>query len=326
MTKFIELISFWLNAARVHTVPTSLMSWLFPFIFGFADGGNTFFGLLALIGILAVHLGVNLLDDVYDYYMESKSTTSFKSFNKRKGKCTYMLEGRATLLQTVWVTLGLFFIASLIGVYLTTICGWQVLAIALVTACLCLFYPVSTKFGLGEITVGIVYAPLLCLGTYFVMTRSFSLEVLVISISTGLLTVGLLHTSTMLDYDFDIENKKITLCTFVGNKKNALIAQGFLMFFAYLNIIIWVVIGLLPKIMLLSLLTIPTSISLYKLLLLHIKDPEIVVPLRFWMGPMENWDNIVKNKMDTYMIKFLLARNVMMIFTVFICIAKIISK
>lgn len=328
MTKFIKLISFWLNAARIHTIPTSLMSWLFPFIFAYTDGGNVYLGLLALVGVLSAHLGVNLLDDVFDYYMERKrpDSTSGMSFNKKKGKCKYMIEGKTTLFQTFCVTLGLFFIASIIGIYLTVVCGWQVLAITIIAGILCLFYPVSTKFGLGEITVGIVYAPLLCMGTYFVMTQSFSLEVLLISISTGLLTVGLLHTSTMLDYDFDVENKKITICTLVGKKENAVIAQGIIMLVAYINIIICVLVGFLPAIMLLCLLTIPTSISLYRQLLLHMKNPEATVRKTFWMGPMENWDHFVKNKMDTYMIKFLLARNVMMIFTVFICIAKIISK
>lgn len=328
MTKLTKLICFWLNAARIHTLPTSFLSWLFPFIFGFTDGGNIIFGLLAMIGVLSVHLGVNLLDDVYDYYVESKraSSKSEMSFNKRKGKCRYMIEGGATLKQTIFVTIGLFSIASMIGLYLTVECGWQVLVITIIAAISCIFYPFSTKFGLGEITVGIVYAPLLCLGTYFVMTKSFSLEVLLISISTGLLTVGLLHTSTMLDYDFDVKGKKITLCTLVGNKINAVIAQGIIMLLAYLNIILLVEARILPKIMLISLLTIPISVNLYKLLLLHIKNPEITVPRTFWMGPMENWDTIVENKMDSYMIKFLLSRNVMMIFTILICVAKVISK
>lgn len=327
MKKLMKSIYFWLNAARLHTAPTSLLSWLFPFIFGAIDGGNIALGLLAMIGIVSAHLGVNLLDDVYDYSMESKrvSTKLEMSFNKRKGKCRYMLEGGATLKQTIFATISLFSVASIIGLYLTIECGWQVLVITIIAAISCIFYPFSTKFGLGEVTVGIVYAPLLCLGTYFVMTKSFSIEVLLISISTGLLTVGLLHTSTMLDYDFDVKGKKITICTLVGNKENAVIAQGVIMALAYLNIILWVVAGILPKIMLISLLTIPTSISLYKLLLLHIKDPEITVSRTFWMGPMENWKAIVENKMDSYMIKFLLSRNVMMIFTLLICIAKVIS-
>lgn len=328
MRKFIDTANFWLDAARVHTIPTSFLSWLFPFIFGLTDGGNVFFGILALIGIISVHLGVNLLDDIFDYYFEKKRSSANNTipFNTQKGKCRYLVNGSTTLMQTILVTLGLFSLASVIGIFLTLMCGWQVILIASITACLCLFYPFATKFGLGELTVGIVYAPLLCLGTYFVMTKTFSLEVMIISISTGLLTVGLLHTSTFLDYDFDVKTKKITICTIVGNTHNAVIAQGIIMLLAYLNIIIAVLLDYLPKTMLLSLFAIPTSINLCKLMLLHIDNPKIVIPRTFWMGPMENWDDIVKNNLDSFMIKFLLARNVMLIFTVFICIAKIISE
>lgn len=326
--KISTTILFWFNAARGYSIPISVMSWSVPFIFGLTDGGNIFYGLLALIGIVAVHLGSNLFDDVIDYYLEKKRITQGlnTTFNFQKGKCQYILDDKASLIQTLFVSLGLFSFALFLGIFLTFTCGLTVLALILATAILCLFYPVLTYFALGEFIVGIVFAPMLYLGTYFVMTKSFSLEIMIISISTGLLTVGLLHTHTFMDYDFDAKNKKKTLCALVGSKKNAVIAQGVMMILAYLNIIVAVLIGFLPKVMLLSLLTIPTSVSLCKLMMLHIDNPEVVVPRTFWMGPMENWDNIVKNNMESFMIKFLLARNVMLIFTVFICIAKIISE
>ncbi len=321
-------IIFWLNAARLHTVPTSFMSWLVPFIFGATAGGNIYKGILALFGIVSVHLGVNLLDDIYDYSKEIRASKSNNElpFNKQKGKCAYLLSGEATLKQTIGVTVSLFTFACTIGAYLTFTCGWQILFIAGITSVLCLFYPISTKFGLGEITVGIVYAPLLYSGTYFVMTQTFSIEILIISISTGLLTVGLLHTSTMLDHDFDITNNKITICTIVGNKYNAVIAQGVLLLGAYLNILIAVMQKWISPIMMLSFLSIPTSVYLIKLLLLHIKSPNELPQRNFWMGPIENWDKLVNSGMAAYMVKFLLARNVMFIFTVYICIAKIITE
>lgn len=328
MSKLFERIVFWLEAARLHTIPTSFMSWLFPFIFGLSDGGSLIRGLLALAGIVSVHLGVNLFDDVLDYYREEKKANGapITSFDKAKGKCWYLLEGKTTLLKTFVVTMGLFGFASLIGIYLLIVCGWPVCAIAAITAVLCLFYPFSTKFGLGETTVGIVYAPLLCLGTYFVMTGKFSIEVLLISISTGLLTVGLLHTSTMLDYDFDIDAKKITICTIVGNKHNAVLAQIIIILLAYLNIIAAVIFHKTTPIMLITLLTIPTAYNLIRVLNVHMEAPEQKIERTFWMGPLENWNKIVKKNLDTYMIKFLLARNVMFIFTTLVCIAKIISE
>ncbi len=328
MQKIFDTISFWFNAARGYSIPISVMSWAVPFIFGLADNGNITNGLLAFIGIVMVHLGVNLFDDVIDYYFEKKKIDKglAPDFNVQKGKCKYILDGKTTPLITLWVALGLFSTASLIGLYLTYVCGWQVLAIALATAFLCLIYPVMTYFAMGEFIVGIIFAPMLYFGTYFVMTKSFSLEMMIASISTGLLTVGLLHTHTLMDYDFDKDNNKKTLSSLAGSKKNAVIVQGIIMFLAYANILISVWLGFLPKVMILTFLALPTAISLYNLLMLHIKDPSIVVKRRFWMGPMENWETIVKNNTESFMIKFLLARNVMLVFTIFLCLAKLISE
>lgn len=320
-------IVFWFNAARGYSIPISVMSWAVPFIFGLTDKGSLLNGILAFIGIVLVHLGANLFDDVIDYYSEKRKIAKglASSFNVQKPKCKYIIDGKATHLQTLWVTLGLFSIASAIGLYLTYTCGWPVLAIAVATAILTLLYPVLTYYAMGEIIVGIVFAPMLYYGTYFVMTKSFSPEIMVISISTGLLTVGLLHAHTFMDYDFDVKNNKKTLSALVGSKKNAVIAQGVIMFLAYLNILVGIYLNLLHKTMLLTFLSIPTSVSLYNLLMLHIKDPNIVVTRRFWMGPMENWETFVKNNTESFMMKFLLARNVMLIFTILVCMAKIIS-
>lgn len=330
MNKLSERVIFWFNAARGYSSPISILSWSVPFVFGISAGGNSFYGILALIGIVLVHLGVNLFDDVIDYYLEQRNIrigkSSVDSLNLQKGKCQYIIEGIATLLSTLLVALSFFAVAVIIGTYLTLMCGWPVVAIVLLTGILCILYPVLTYFALGEFVVGFIFAPMLYMGTYFVMTKSFSLEIMLISISTGLLTVGLLHTHTFMDYDFDLKNNKKTLCALLGTKDRAVTAQGVILLLAYLNIVICVLLALIPKTMLLTLFSIPTAVSLYKLLRLHVEDPEIVVKRRFWMGPMENWESIKKNNLESFMIKFLLARNVMMVFTIFVCIAKILSE
>lgn len=329
MNKLLKRIIFWFNSARGYSSPTSIMSWCVPFIFGLSVKGNIYYGILALIGIVFVHLGVNLFDDVVDYALEMKRVKSGKSstgnLNLQEGKCKYIIDNRATLLQTLFVSLTLFLISLLIGAFLTVKCGFTVVWIVLITAILCVLYPILTYFALGEFIVGFTFAPMLYLGTYFVMTKSFSLEIMLISISTGLLTVGLLHTHTFMDYDFDIKNNKKTLCSILGSKEKAIIAQGIIMFLAYINIIICVLLKLVPFSMLLTLLSIPTAVSLYKVLKIHAKNPKEKIERTFWMGPMENWDNIVKNNLEGFMLKFLLARNVMMIFTMLVCISKILA-
>lgn len=326
--KIFNTISFWLKAARVHTMPMSFMSWLVVFCWAIKRGGNIFFGILALFGVMLAHLGVNLIDDYFDFKREVgtiKSSDEKKSIKMQKGKCKYLIDGEATLNQTLFVVFVYFGLAALIGLYLLISCGWQVAAIAGIGAIFCLSYPFLSYLGLSEFAVGMTFAPLLFAGTSFVMLGYLSKVILLLSISTGLLTVGLLHTHALMDYDFDIKDKKKTLCTILGSKKAALDALGLMMAGAYINIGVGVVLKIFPPATLITFLTIPLAVALYKLMDLNIKSPDVVPERKPWMGPMENWEEITKNNAQNFMLKFYISRNIMMFFTVLLCAAILIS-
>lgn len=326
--KFLNTIWFWLKAARVHTMPMSFMSWLVVFCWAVKIGGNIFLGVLALIGIMLAHLGVNLIDDYFDYKSEVgtiKSSEEKKNIKMQKGKCQYLIDGRATLNQMLLVIVIYFGLASLIGLYLLVVCGWPVAAIALVAAVFSLLYPYLTYWGLSEFAVAINFGPLLFAGTSFVMLGNISSDILLLSISTGLLTVGLLHTHALMDYDFDIKDNKRTLCTVLGSKQKALNALGLMMAIAYVNMAVGVWFKLFPAMTLLTLLTMPLAVVLYNLLKLSILKPEIIQERKFWMGPMENWDEIKANNAQNFMLKFYISRNLMMFFTLLLCLGLLID-
>ncbi len=321
-------IIFWLKAARVHTMPMSFMSWLVVFCWAVKNGGNILYGILALLGVRLAHLGVNLVDDYFDFKREVKTIKSSdekKSIKMQKGKCKYLIDGEATLNQTLLVVCVYFGLASLIGLYLLINCGWQVALIAGVAAILCASYPFLTYCGLSEFAVGMTFAPLLFAGVSFVMLGYISKDIMLLSISTGMLTVGLLHTHALMDYDFDIKDNKKTLCTVSGSKINALLLLGLMMAAAYLNIFIGVWLGKFPALSMITFLTIPLAITLYDLMKLGIEYPEIIPERKFWMGPMENWDTIIKNNAQNFMMKFYISRNIMMFFTILLCLSIILG-
>jgi len=321
--RFLNTIVFWLKAARVHTLPMSFMSWLVVFCWAVVRGGNVFFGVLALIGVMFAHLGVNLIDDYFDFKREVgtiKSSEEKKSIKMQKGKCKYLIDGKATLNQALMVVFIYFGLASLIGLFLLIFCGWQVALIAIIAAVFCLLYPYLTYWGLSEVAVGMTFAPLLFAGTSFVMLGYISRDILLLSISTGLLTVGLLHTHALMDYDFDIEDKKKTLCTILGSKKASLIALGLMMAGAYVNIAVGVLLGMFPLATILTFITIPLAVVLYKLMKLNIEHPEVVPERKPWMGPMDNWEEIKVNNAQSFMLRFYISRNIMMFFTILLCI------
>lgn len=326
--KLIKQIYFWLKAARLHTMPMSLMSWLVVFCWAFGLGGKIFNGILALFGIMLAHLGVNLIDDYFDYKSELNEDGKLNedmSVKRQKGKCRYLVDGQVTLKQTGYVVFIYFAMASLIGLYLLVDCGWQVAAISAIAGIFCLLYPFLTYWGLGEFAVGLLFGPLLFAGTSFVMLGTVPFELLILSISTGLLTVGLLHTHALMDFDFDIKYNKKTLCTALGSKKKSLWALDLMMFFAYANIIFGIIFKKFDPVLLLTLLSAPLAFALHFLMEEWIKAPNVKPQKKFWLGPMENWNEIVANGAESFMLKFYVSRNIMMFFTLLLCIGLLLS-
>ena len=331
--KIIKNLNLFYRAARGYSLPMSVFSWSVPFIFGTVDGGKISYGILALIGILFAHLGVNLFDDFADFLIAKRKVKSQSDYSKilQKGKCSYLFDGSLTILQLLLLIIVCFTLALIIGVFLTLKTGIIVVYVMLTTAILGCLYPFLTYIALGEITVGIIFAPLLYIGVYYVMTKSFSFELLPLAFSTGLLTVGLLHAHMFFDYDFDKKNNKITLCSLAKSKQNAVNNQALIMYIAYANIVLFSSLGLifekiLSPIYLLTILSIPTATVLLKLMEKDVLGQETEIKPNILYGYLGNLDLYEKIGNKNFMIKFLVARNVMVEFTFLLCIAKIISE
>jgi len=255
-----QKIIFWLKAARVYTMPMTIMSWAIVFVWALSDGGNILLGLLTLLGILSAHLGTNLFDDYLDY------KKGVENIQNLKEKCWYIKSGEATLRQTLAVVAMYFGLAALIGLYLTIKVGIGVAVIAFAAGILCLFYSPCTYIGLGEVLVGLLFSPFLFLGTYYVMTHSFSRELMFVAISTGILVVAVLYTHMLIDYDSDKQDNKITLCRLTGSKQNAFKWLVIMTSTAYLNIIFLVAFHFLPTKFLLVFLSVPLLNKLWNLM------------------------------------------------------------
>ena len=316
MQKVLNNIIFWLKASRVHSLPMAFMSWLVVFCFAIKDGGSLLNGLLALVGILFAQLGVNLGDDYVDYISNAGTIQA-----RQKGKCEYLLDGSVSIEQVLRVVILYFSIAFIIGVYLTFSCGWQPAAIAFVAGIICLLYPRLTYFGFGELAVGLTFAPLLFMGTYFVMCKEFSIIPVLVSISTGLLTVILLHVHTLMDYDFDIKENKKTLCAILGTKMKAFYALIFMLFLVYINILILILFNFLSLKFLIVFLTLPMSVGLIVLMKKFVEGDTITLSKKWWMGPIDQWRDIEKKNAQNFMVRFYLARNLMGAFSFLVCVA-----
>lgn len=320
-------ISTFLIAGRTYSLQISITSWMVPFIYAAIKGGNIKYGLIALLGIILLHIATNMFDDIIDYSLEKRKIDKGqnKKFNFQSGKCICIFNGTMPLKNYIYVSLTLFVCAFLIGLYFLQIYGLELLYIIIPTIILCLLYPVLGSFGFGEIIVALIFSPLLYLGVFYVMTGYFSTDILLLSISTGLLTVAVLHTHMLLDYKIDETNRKTTLCRLCKSQKNAYMLLCLIIVSAYINIIICYLLGKLNIYYFITFLSLPTAFSLLKVMYTHIKNPEEKIKTNIFMGNLKAVEKVPENQKN-FILKFILVRNLVSSFTILLCISIIITE
>lgn len=293
---FFEKVRFWLFVSRAFSLPMSFFAWMVAFIFALFHAGSLFYGLLALIGVLFGHLGVNLFDDYLDYRLHLKTQKPLY-----EGKCEYLKDGSITLERLFDAVMVCFSISIFIGLYFYLVYGVAILFIAGFTALLSLFYPRATFYGLGEITVGVMFGPLLMLSVYYVMCGVFSPELFGISISVGILTVLLTAVHSFMDFKRDLFMDKKTLCTVMASPLKSLVLIEFLTLLAFFNIVFLVFQQVFEPVFLITLFAVFPAILLFVNLSKHLETMEFLP------------ENYFKNLIS--------ARNVCVIFNLLLIVA-----
>lgn len=306
MGSFFKKVSIFFTACRGYSIPTSFMSWIVPFLYAATSQSNRFFGLIALLGILSLHLGTNIFDDAIDYTIAKRKIEKGeqKDFNFQSGKCIYIFNGDLSLKHYYIIAFILFLIALVVAIFFFSIYGFELLKILVPSAILCLMYPILGSLGLGEILVAIIFSPLIYMGVYFVMTGLYSTEVLILSISTGFLVVSVLHNHMLMDYKIDEQSRKMTLCRLCKTPQNALILLAIFITLAYINLLFWITTGKLHICYLLPFITIPIGVKLIKI--------------------MKEY-TFSKNH-EIFLSNFLLVEKLLSSFTLLLCISIVVDK
>jgi len=206
----------WLLAMRPRTLPAAAA----PVIVGSAMAyyENAFRllpALSALAGALLLQIGANLANDVFDYQKGADNT-------KRLGPTRVTQSGMLSPNEVkagMWLTFGL---AALIGVYLTLVSGWPVIAIGLAAIAAAILYtggpfPYGYR-GLGEVFVFLFFGLAAVAGTYYVQAVRISWSAIIASIPMGLLIVAILVVNNLRDLSTDRASGKMTLAVQLGER------------------------------------------------------------------------------------------------------------
>jgi 1,4-dihydroxy-2-naphthoate octaprenyltransferase len=328
-----DIIRFWIKNARIQALPQSVLPAILAFCLAIPFPGFSLpLGILGILGVIFGHLGLNLFDDYFDY---KKKKTDYRDemvhegFRARIGKCQYLTSGATTIGKLLIACCIFSAIALLVGFIILYYRGQGILYFMILTAILGISYsgaPLRLSYhGFGELLIGFVFGPLVMTGTFYAACGTINMMIILISIPVGLLVANILYVHSMLDYEPDKKIGKNTLAVLISNKKIMLFALAIILFMPYLIITFGIIIGHLSPLFSFIALTLPMAISLFRMMIVYIKNPEQKFSPRIWMGPMSNWTRIQAAGIDWFMIRWYLARNLLSSFCFIVMLMSFIA-
>ena len=312
-----------LECSRAFSLPMTIMSWLVVFTFSALGTGNIWYGLLSLVGICLTHLAANILDDFFDYKSLIKQVGFDKQEylkNSQKTKCRYLISGMVKVQDILLIARIYLLIACLIGFYLFLKCGVGVIYFTIIGGIITFIYSFMSKIKLSEFAIAIIYGPAIFGGVYYVMTKTYSWEVFLLSVPTMLVTVILLYIHTIMDFKFDKYENKKTIANSFETPSHSLIVLKWLLICAYLSVVLLCIFDILDWQVFLVYATIPLAVDLYKSMKEYALNPESVPEKKWYHFPMENMMNA-----PNFMTRIYQSRNLMIYFSLFLCIAIVCS-
>ncbi len=206
----------WITAARPKTLPAALG----PILPGAALAwSNNSFKLLpvtaALSAALLLQIAVNIANDYFDFIHGIDTPNRVGPTRAAAGGLLSLKSMRTGMIIITVIILT-------IGVYLVYIAGLPILLIGLASVISVYLYsagpfPLSTN-ALGDLFVFIFFGPAAVCGTYYVQTLSLNIEIILYSVSIGLLITAIIVVNNYRDIETDTAGEKQTLAVVLGKR------------------------------------------------------------------------------------------------------------
>ena len=249
----------WLREIRVPflTLPVALV-FLGSSAAAYAGFFNIWRALVALFGLLALHISVNVFNEYSDY----KRGIDFDTVNTPFSGGTKMLvEGRVKARSALLMGIITLLIGTIIGVFFVWLTGvWLLPVLILGVLAIVLYTDLFARTGLGELFAGLGLGLLPVLGAYFVQTENYAFPAWAAGIPAGILTANLLLLNEFPDVEADRKGGRKNLILMFGRRPGGMIYTLTLVFM-YIWIIAMVVAGVIPVYCLAGLLTIVIAIK-----------------------------------------------------------------
>ena len=259
----LDIISKWLISTRAAVLIMTFISAAIAGILAIQQGMfNFWLWGLVVIGLIFAHATNNLLNDYTDF---ARGVDQDNYYRAQYGPqpLVHGLLSKRQLLTYAFIT-GL--IALTAGGILVYVWGWQALVLLGLGAFFVLFYTYPLKYiALGEISVLIVWGPLMIGGGYFVITGVWDWNVVIASLPYALGVTGVIFGKHIDKYEMDKAKGIHTLPVLLGESLSRYTVIGMLVI-QYLSVLYLIISGFFTPILLIVLFAIPAFMRVFKIL------------------------------------------------------------
>jgi 1,4-dihydroxy-2-naphthoate octaprenyltransferase len=170
----------------------------------------------ALIGSIFIQIGTNLVNDYSD---AKRGADTVDRLGPVRVTASGLVAPRSVLVAT-WVA---FAIATVAGIYLATVAGWEIIVIGIVSIIAGVLYTGGPRpygyAGLGELFVFLFFGLVAVNGSYYVQLEGIAALPVVLSVAIGFLSTAILVVNNVRDMDTDRRVGKNTLAVRLGRER-----------------------------------------------------------------------------------------------------------
>ncbi len=268
----------WFKATQPHSFVASAVGVFLGTAIAYARAG-AFDGLAfaaTLLGVVVLQAATNMSNDTVDF-LHGVDNLPPHLVSPFTGGARVLPDGELTVRAHRRAWIALYAVGGMVGVglALTRPNGWILLVLGVIGGALAAFYtlpPFSLQYhGLGDLTVGAVFGPVVTLGAYAVQAGSLSWEALLASVPLGILVAAFLFVNEMPEHETDPRGGKRTVPARIGLRTSyrvyvAMIAA------AVASLVGFVAVRGLPWLALLGLVAVPPLVKSVRVLRTYYRD------------------------------------------------------
>jgi len=259
----LDVISKWLIATRAAVLLMTLTSGILAGLFAWHDGYkvNVLTWIVLVLGLVLAHAANNIFNDFTDYVRGVDKDNYFRTMYGPQPVADGLMTKRQHL--TYFGITGMLAVACGLILILPRANEWVLWLLLGLGAFFVLFYTWPLKYiALGEITVLIVWGPLMVGGGYYVLTHVWSWNVILASLPYTLGVTTVIFGKHIDKVLIDRAKKIFTLPVLIG-ERTARYAVLTMMVLPYLLVVVLIITRYYTPVLLLVFVAVPTLLKLY---------------------------------------------------------------